>query len=160
MSIAAAASLWLPSALSMRSVSVRPDPRIAVVISAPTNADMQRGRYTSAFRQLKSSASPVVHQPNSSSASNGALDRHLGSFCVRKYSIDVFPVMITVSMASALSPACSASSVSRHDTASRTIAASLSAFPSREASIRLMTSAPNTDCGFHAPIVPTALPSR
>lgn len=62
---------------------------------------MQRGRYTSAFR----SSNPVLLLSSTSQTAHplqtAPLERHLGSFCVRKYSIDVFPVMITVSMASA-----------------------------------------------------------
>ena len=123
----------------------------AEVMSAPTKADMHRGRYSLAPGAAESvSSSGSAYRPNSSSARKGAWDRQSTSRPVSRYSMVVLPVRTPVSTAAASIPAWVSICRSRASTPSRMHLARASRPPARDFSMREMTSAPYTRWGLGA----------
>ena len=156
-----AISPLVPISTSMRVSGLEQMPLAsnAVVMSAPTKADIQRGRYTCAWGQGRPSSPAASVSPNRREAANGAWERQSGSVCVSRYSIAVFPVMTSASTASAEICAEAAISNTSARTPARTEAASASPLPCSAASMREMTSAPQPACGFGALAWASSVPS-
>ena len=118
----------------------------AQVVSAPTNADMQGGRYTGTLgvRQDSPRLSAKRVSPNSLFAAKGAQEKGLTDSSISNDSITVFPVIITSSKLSVLMPAMCASSHTIPSIARLIAVASSLDLPSSAASIRDITSAPHS----------------